>query len=842
MILQSDSCTAVLSYIARDPSALRLRNVAMNGLQESTYAKTMSRYASYLDHRILGFRELGYDPIATVSSRGVRLRHLPVAKGLLRETSVIQKVTRSVLECSFFSEDRLDELTMAALHMVLKDLLVLYMVVNEGVINILGHYFEMSKPDAERALELYKRFVWQTDKVVSYLKATRKVSYGLKMSVPRLQHAPVSLASSLEEYLKDPNFERNREEYIRKKKSGQTDAKSATDDARSSPAPKDEAPAKGAEEQKATNDADKEPSARVPPAASGNKALEDFFEALEGGQSNAFNSAYSFGGPNFNAMFMAPQNTGAFSSPFTNGMPFMTPQVGAMSTPFQGPYTPLMPQSTGNPFTPLQPQTTGNPFAQFQPTPALQPMHTGMQIPMQTGILGSATPFDSIFGAQSAPQFVPSQPLAQPQMPPQMQPQPMPQPQNSSSSAYAAQVVDDFLGTGPSSSSKDAPSSTAQPAEAGTDRQPTQAPDSADKTPQTALRPQKTGFQNPFSIPSDFEPPPEPPAPKGPTLHELAMDAWTRTSGTDKHPSQQAQETSQPPTGGLLAQPTGMASVASEFVRPQATGTPENALEKGMQNLQLGAQPTGFPQSLTGNGQPSLSGQTQSAPLQSQPTGLSTLRTFKPESQFGNSLTSNPMFASPAQSSVAQIGNPFGQHPTTPLVGLGIGANPSAVPSRAGSLLPGELPSASPRQNTLLTGTPDLRGVPLRSSSLVPQSTGANLLTAQTTTTGTSSLSSQPTGSSAFSSSAALLPSGGTMLPQTTGTQLSQLSGTPFANAFHPPRANSLGPQPSSLSHTSQPGLGVQSTGIADLKPFQPTSAFGNSLKNQPQTQDLLQL
>lgn len=752
-IIQSQSCTAVLSYIARDPSAIRLRNIAVSGLQESAYAKSLSRYANYLNYRILGFRELGYDPIAA-SFNGIRLRHLTVAKGLLRETSVVQKIGRALLECSFFSEERQDELTQTALQMVLKDLLVLFMIINEGVINILEHYFEMSKPDAERALELYKRFVWQTERVVAYLKATRKVSYSLKMNVPRLQHAPVSLASSLEDYLNDPNFERNRAEYLENKKG--TGAKvdgtskkqdsNTTDDGKRDDASKENGNNQ-ASDTVANAKKDDQTISRVPAAASGNKALEDFFEALEGGPSNAFNSVHSFGGADPFSLFMMPQTTGPFPAPQMAGPPFITPQIGTMPTPFMGPVTPIMPQSTGNPFTQMQPQLTGNPFG----IPMSAPMGSPLGAPAGTPFGGPSSMFDSVFGTQNV-QSMPFTPQS-----------------NSSSSAYANHVVDEFLGINNADEKKqdgdtqsNSKTSTSHPisspSRAPSEQQP--APQPPAPAPSASIRPQRTGVQNPFSIPSDFEPPPEPPAPKGPTLHELAMEAWTRQSGTNPQESQATQPPVQQQTQPQLqSQPTGMASVSSELLRPQATGMPQ------IDRLSITQQTTSVPEfsapGTASNQPPPLS----PAPLTIQTTGLGSLRTFKPESQFGNLLAKNTALSSPIQKP-AHAGNPFSQQgPPTP-VGLGIG------------------PQVGQRE-------------PTRSTSLVPPTT------AQHPPSRSMTLGAQATGASSLGA------------PQTT---------SPFSQ-----------PQ-------SAPSLTAKNMGLSGLKPFQPTSAFGTSLKNQPATQDLLQL
>ena len=112
------------------------------------------------------------------------------------------------------------------------DLLVLYGVMNEGTINVLGnfprdwdartgdnlnlaeHYFEMSKFDAQRALGIYKTFTKQTNHVVEFLSTARQYENATRLEIPKLKHAPTSLTSSLEEYLNDSDFEINRRQYL----------------------------------------------------------------------------------------------------------------------------------------------------------------------------------------------------------------------------------------------------------------------------------------------------------------------------------------------------------------------------------------------------------------------------------------------------------------------------------------------------------------------------------------------------------------------------------------------------------------------------------------------------
>jgi hypothetical protein len=76
----------------------------------------------------------------------------------------------------------------------------------------------MSHVDATTALKTYKIFCKQCEKVVSYLGVAKKLQNIINVNIPNLRHAPVSLSGSLEEYLNDPNFETNRQEYKESKR------------------------------------------------------------------------------------------------------------------------------------------------------------------------------------------------------------------------------------------------------------------------------------------------------------------------------------------------------------------------------------------------------------------------------------------------------------------------------------------------------------------------------------------------------------------------------------------------------------------------------------------------
>lgn len=100
----------------------------------------------------------------------------------------MQKLIDALTTCRFFLDDLEDEITVAALQLNTKDLLSLFSALNEGVINVLESYFEMSKIDATEALKIYRTFCRQTESVIQYLSIARRLHNVLNVLVPNIKH------------------------------------------------------------------------------------------------------------------------------------------------------------------------------------------------------------------------------------------------------------------------------------------------------------------------------------------------------------------------------------------------------------------------------------------------------------------------------------------------------------------------------------------------------------------------------------------------------------------------------------------------------------------------------
>ncbi|KAM7194497.1 ANTH domain containing protein [Rhypophila sp. PSN 637] len=276
LMIREGSPDVTLAYLAKHRSAL-----AVDGLfsDAQTQGRNIRHYSAYLTERGRAFRDTKID---WVRDKNSRLEKLTVDKGLLRETEVVQHQLTALLKCDVMEEPE-NEITITVFRLLVLDLLALFQALNQGMINILGHFFEMSKSDAERAMEIYRTFTRQTDFVVQYLSVARQYEHHTRVEVPKLKHAPVNLGRQLEEYLKDPDFEIHRRQYLAEQEA----KKSKGGSAGASKASTSKAVVSKSDTAKAFSPSTSgaNPAANSAPAPKGPDAdLIDFFESIEQNQ------------------------------------------------------------------------------------------------------------------------------------------------------------------------------------------------------------------------------------------------------------------------------------------------------------------------------------------------------------------------------------------------------------------------------------------------------------------------------------------------------------------------------------------------------------------------------
>ncbi|GAA6017185.1 hypothetical protein JCM11491_001846 [Sporobolomyces phaffii] len=694
-VMRSGALEPVYSYLATSSVALALA---------SHEAPNIAAYGRYLGARIKSYSNLKRDVIRDKSDRRAkdRLRKLKVEQGLLRETREIQRMIAACVESKFYTDDVDDDVSMTALRLLTKDLLILFTCVNEGMINILEHYFEMSHTDATTALKIYKTFCKDTERVVAYLGIAKKLYNVLNVPIPNLKHAPVSLAGSLEEYLNDPNFEKNRSEYKENKRvadGGQPSSTSKPPTPSATPAPSTSA---------AASSSAAAPSATEQGQQAPAKSFTDFFESIEQSQTSMFPGSPSMNGTLSSQMTGFGTMAGGPANPFGmmggNAFGQFPQQQLPMMTGFnpqpQSPNPFLQPQFTG--FAPVQqPQFTG-----FAPPPQMQqPQMTGMAAnPFRQSMMptagGGGGPFGNGAGGMMQPQMT-GNPFSQPQ---QQQQQPFLQSQTTGFNAFGSggagggmrpmsmmqpQMTgqNPFMNAGqhqpPSRQNTLSPSYTnpslptipqSSPSPfATTSTQPSSSPAPNTSAPLVA---QKTGARNPFAPAGTLIPQTVPEEPRGPSMNELAFSSFqqqqqqpppgmngavtggtqsgTETRSEQKKPQDafskflEAQKTGTLP---LTSQKTGglFASIASDFTfdRGQQLQSPQPPPPVGSSSLTSPFSSMSL--SSTSQAPPAssyLSSQPTGNPsyLSSQQTGTtssfaaSARKPFQPTSSFGSTL------------------------------------------------------------------------------------------------------------------------------------------------------------------------------------------------------------
>lgn len=236
--------------------------------------------------------------------------------------------------------------------------------VNHGV----EHYFEMSKPDAERALAIYKTFAKQTDQVVKYLSAARQYTHATRVDVPKIKHAPTSLVTALEEYLNDKDFETNRRQYL-----AQQEAKKGAKYATTANRPFDDVkvtPSRVATGQNFPSPKMTQAKPVVQPPKGPPADLMDFFESIEQNQQPMANEPAPHQHPSYTSHLPTyPQQAG-----FTGQQSIQTnQQQGFPAQQLDNPYRQI--QQTSQQLQQssfIQPQFTGAGFGGYTPQPQQQ--------------------------------------------------------------------------------------------------------------------------------------------------------------------------------------------------------------------------------------------------------------------------------------------------------------------------------------------------------------------------------------------------------------------------------------------------------------------------------------
>jgi len=265
----------------------------------------------------------------------------------------------------------------------------------------------MSKPDAERALNIYKRFCKQTEQVIAYLQVARAYEHATRLEIPKMKHAPTKLTAQLEEHINATDFDSNRRQLL-----AERDAKKLGKKVNgTSSKPFGDGQATSKEITTNSNFPEPKPAvSQLPASKATGPDLIDFFESIEQNQvsmvqqtsqpqvgvptqSTGFAQVYSFPQQNTgfqqHALGFPQQATGFQQQSF--GIP-----NGQSTNPFA--------QATQPQATQIQPNFTGAGFGGYTPQPQVQTQtqQTGFQPSLSSIPQSNVASFSSQLPQQSS--------------------------------------------------------------------------------------------------------------------------------------------------------------------------------------------------------------------------------------------------------------------------------------------------------------------------------------------------------------------------------------------------------------------------------------------------------
>lgn len=159
------------------------------------------RYARYINSKALSYRTVAFDFTKVKrEAEGNQLRQMGVEK-LMKIIPVLQGQIDALLEFDCNPNDLNNSVINSAFFLLFKDLIRLFACYNDGIINCLEKYFELTnKKLARESLEIYKKFLSRMNKVADCLKVAENVGID-RVEVPDLTKAPSSLLEAMEQHL-----------------------------------------------------------------------------------------------------------------------------------------------------------------------------------------------------------------------------------------------------------------------------------------------------------------------------------------------------------------------------------------------------------------------------------------------------------------------------------------------------------------------------------------------------------------------------------------------------------------------------------------------------------------
>ncbi|XP_058113591.1 putative clathrin assembly protein At5g57200 isoform X2 [Magnolia sinica] len=166
-------------------------------------------YALFLEERLECFRILKYDieaerlkKSAPGSAKHSRTRNLG-CEDLLEQLPALQQLLYRLVGCQPEGGAFNNHLVQYALALVLKESFKIYCSMNDGIINLVDMFFDMSRHDAVKALNIYKRAGHQAQNLADFYEFCKGLELARNFQFPTLRQPPPSFLTTMEEYIRE---------------------------------------------------------------------------------------------------------------------------------------------------------------------------------------------------------------------------------------------------------------------------------------------------------------------------------------------------------------------------------------------------------------------------------------------------------------------------------------------------------------------------------------------------------------------------------------------------------------------------------------------------------------
>lgn len=167
-------------------------------------------YALFLEERLECFKTLKYDIEAerlTKALPGASKVHsrtrLLNGEELLEQLPALQQLLYRLIGCQPEGLAYSNYLIQYALALILKESFKIYCAINDGIINLVDMFFDMSRHDAVKALNIYKRAGQQAENLAHFYEYCKGLELARNFQFPTLRQPPSSFLATMEEYIKE---------------------------------------------------------------------------------------------------------------------------------------------------------------------------------------------------------------------------------------------------------------------------------------------------------------------------------------------------------------------------------------------------------------------------------------------------------------------------------------------------------------------------------------------------------------------------------------------------------------------------------------------------------------